>query len=328
MVSYSNILIIQTAFIGDAILASSVAEKMHIRFPEARISMLVREGNEGIYEQHPYLHETLVWRKKKGKLKNLFALIRQVRARNFDCVINCHRYFSSGLITSLSKAKHTAGFKENPLSFLFNTTGRHTIGDGTHETERYNRLISDMAPGPPSPPRLYPPEQCMTKIRPYIGKTFVCVAPASVWNTKQLPVQKWVALCDSMPHQLYIYLLGSAGDSKLCEIIAEKTTHNRVQSLAGKLSLLESCELMRHATRNYVNDSAPLHLASAVNAPVTAFFCSTVPAFGFGPLSDDSEIMGVDDLPCRPCGIRGYAACPLKHFKCGNDMPLPMPPAA
>jgi ADP-heptose:LPS heptosyltransferase len=46
---------------------------------------------------------------------------------------------------------------------------------------------------------------------------------------------------------------------------------------------------MKGAKMNYVNDSGPLHLASAMNAPITAFFCSTVPEFGFGPLSENPK---------------------------------------
>ena len=78
---------------------------------------------------------------------------------------------------------------------------------------------------------------------------------------------------------------------------------------------------MKGAIRNYVNDSAPLHLASAMNAPVTAFFCSTVPWFGFGPLSDDSVIAQTDIiLACKPCGLHGYRQCPLGHFRCATTI--------
>jgi heptosyltransferase-2 len=74
---------------------------------------------------------------------------------------------------------------------------------------------------------------------------------------------------------------------------------------------------------NYVNDSAPLHLSSAMNAPVTAFFCSTVPEFGFTPLSEESNIVEVKQkLTCRPCGLHGYKKCPEGHFKCGNDIAI------
>ena len=74
---------------------------------------------------------------------------------------------------------------------------------------------------------------------------------------------------------------------------------------------------MRGAVMNYVNDSAPMHLCSAVGAPVTAVFCSTVPAFGFGPLSPVSFVVETREaLACRPCGLHGHAACPLGHFRC------------
>jgi heptosyltransferase-2 len=79
---------------------------------------------------------------------------------------------------------------------------------------------------------------------------------------------------------------------------------------------------MENAKRNYVNDSGPLHLASAMNAPVTAFFCSTSPLFGFGPLSDDSKISEVENLDCRPCGIHGHKECPKGNFRCGNELKI------
>ena len=76
---------------------------------------------------------------------------------------------------------------------------------------------------------------------------------------------------------------------------------------------------MQNAVMNYVNDSAPLHLCSGVNAPVRAVFCSTVPEFGFGPLSDDSAIVQVrETLACRPCGLHGKKACPLGNFACAE----------
>jgi ADP-heptose:LPS heptosyltransferase len=78
---------------------------------------------------------------------------------------------------------------------------------------------------------------------------------------------------------------------------------------------------MKLATMNYVNDSAPLHLASAMNAPVTAFFCSTIPEFGFGPLSENNQIIQTEEkLNCRPCGLHGKKVCPEGHFKCGTEI--------
>jgi heptosyltransferase-2 len=323
VVEYTNILVIQTAFIGDAILASSLIEKLRNKFPQASISVLVRKGNGAIYENHPYLKEVLIWNKEQRKIRNLLELLFEIRRKKFECVISCHRYFSSGILAGLSGARHIAGYKQNPLSFIFNYTVSHSIGDGTHETERYCRLVADFAGDEVFRPRLYPSAKDEQSVLHLKEKPYVCIAPASVWFTKQVPVHKWVELCQRISPATTLYLLGSAADEAICSQIMEKCPGRKIKSLAGQLSLLQSCALMKEAAMNFVNDSAPLHLASSVNAPVRAFFASTVPAFGFGPLSDNSKTFGLDDLPCRPCGLHGYVACPLGHFKCGNEMPLP-----
>jgi len=320
--SYSNILVIQTAFIGDAILASSLLEKLHAELPQAKLSILVRKGNESIYANHPFLTETLVWNKQEHKLKHLFTLRSKINAAKYDCVINCHRFASSGFLTAFSGAKHTAGYKQNPFSFLFDRTVKHVIGNGSHETERYAQLVDDFCTDKVYKPKLYPSSKDEVSVSNYKTGQYVCMAPASVWFTKQLPFEKWVELCSFQNKNTRIYLLGAPGDIELCSKIKSASSHPNIEILAGKLSLLQSCALMKDASMNYVNDSAPLHLASSVNAPVTAFFCSTVPAFGFGPLSDIQHIREVNGLACKPCGLHGYKVCPKGHFKCGYDMDL------
>ncbi len=111
--------------------------------------------------------------------------------------------------------------------------------------------------------------------------------------------------------------VGAPADRFLCESIKEQTRNEHVENLAGQLSFLESAALMQGALMNYVNDSAPMHIASSMNAPVAAVFCSTVPEFGFGPLSEKSFIIQTPEkLECRPCGLHGNKNCPRDHFKC------------
>ena len=121
----------------------------------------------------------------------------------------------------------------------------------------------------------------------------------------------------NFPSIYTIFLLGGKEDVDLCKKIKEKSINNKVEILAGKLNFLSSVALMKNAVMNYTNDSAPLHFASAVDAPVTAIFCSTIPAFGFYPLSTKSFIVETKEiLTCRPCSLHGLKACPLGHFKC------------
>jgi heptosyltransferase-2 len=313
-------LIIQTAFIGDVILATAVLEKLHKFYPGAQIDLLVQKGNESLFDGHPFLTNVIVFDKNVGRFNSLFALIPRIRREHYDTVINLHRFFSSGLITILSGALRTIGFDKNPLSYFFSTQVAHEISaTGTlHEVQRNLLLISRLTDETSDEkPKLYPPLAAFEKVR--TEEQYICIAPASIWYTKQWPAERWVALINALEDRYLVYLLGSKQDRDLCEGIRNAVNVGRVETRAGELSLLESAALMNKAARSFVNDSAPMHLASAVNAPVTAVFCSTVPAFGFGSLSDNATIAEtIQPLSCRPCGLHGHMACPEGHFKCAE----------
>jgi heptosyltransferase-2 len=169
-------------------------------------------------------------------------------------------------------------------------------------------------------PALFPSETDKEVINQYKTETYYCFAPASVWFTKQLPEKKWIELLQKYSENGKLYLLGGKEDFELCQRIIDTSEVDAV-NLTGQLTLLQSAALMQHATRCFVNDSGPMHLASSVNAPVTVFYCSTTPNFGFGPLSDDSEVKEIlIKLDCKPCGLHGHIACPIGNFRCGNEI--------
>lgn len=330
----NKFLVIQTSFIGDVILATALLEKLHAYYPSAQIDICVRQGNEQLFVGHPFLGKVYSWNKKKNKFKNLVRLSQDIRKEGYDVVVNLQRFASSGFLTLRSNAAQKIGFKKNPLSFFFTETFLHEISEkGTqHEVERNQKLIEHLTDTQAAKPKLYPNERdyaLAKKIHNQYNNTnttpnnYFTISPASVWYTKQLPKEKWVELLNKMPQHLAVFILGGPGDAELANELIKNTTHKKVENCCGKTSLLSSAALMQQANMNYVNDSAPLHLCSAMNAPVTAFFCSTVPAFGFTPLSDQTIILErTKQLACRPCGLHGYKQCPKGHFKCG-DIVLP-----
>ena len=315
-----RVLVIQTAFLGDVILATPVISELKRLYPDAAIDMLVKKGNESLIKENPKIDHVFVFDKTKGKWKSILELVRTIRQKKYDLVINLHRFGSSGLITALSGSKLKYGFKKNPFSFAYSKSFDHRIGDGTHEIERNLSILKEFGAATKIRPELFPNEDHFQKVQHFKTGNYFCMAPASVWFTKQLPKEKWVELIHKRDHDGTIFLLGGTGDIALCEEIRMETNSENVINLAGKLNLMESAALIKDAKMNYVNDSGPLHIASAMNAPVTAFFCSTVPSFGFGPLSDNSSIVQVNNLDCRPCGLHGHNACPKGHFKCGKEM--------
>lgn len=317
-------LVIQTAFIGDVVLATGLIEKLHAHFPTAAIHFLVRKGNEALLQGHPLLQKLLVWDKKQHKQRNLFKLLLAIRRERYDKVINVQRFTATGFLTAFSGAKETIGFDKNPFSFLFSKKIPHIIatgGQARHEIERNNDLVKHFTDDEVMKPKLYPSAADEAAVSQYQSKPYICVAPASVWFTKQYPADKWISFINKVSPATTVYLIGAPGDNTLCESIRQAATHPNVINLAGKLSFLQSAALQRAAIMNYVNDSAPMHFASAVNAPTTAVYCSTLPSFGFGPLADVKFIVEkTEPLYCRPCGLHGKAACPEKHFKCAYDI--------
>ena len=313
-------LIIQTAFIGDVVLATGIIEKLYQHYPGAKIDFMLRKGNEGLLINHPHLRRLIIWDKKKNKLLNLFRILQQVRKTRYDKVINVQRFAATGMLTAFSGAKETIGFDKNPFAFVFTKKVRHIVGDQgkvRHEIERNNDLVAEFTDQLPQRPKLYPPDTDFNLVKEFKTGPYITISPASVWFTKQYPKEKWVSLINKMPAQYSIYLLGGPGDHLLAEDIKKSTERSPLVNLCGKLNFLQSAALMKDAVMNYVNDSAPMHFASAMNAPVTAIYCSTLPLFGFGPLSDKSYVVEIaEPLYCRPCGLHGRAACPESHFFC------------
>lgn len=320
MVSF---LVIQTASIGDVILATPVIEKLHKHFPGAEIDILVKKGMEQLFITHPFVRETITWNKSENKYKELFDIFKKIRSKRYTRIINLQRFASTGFLTAFGGANYSVGFDKNPFSFFFTKRIKHEIGKlpYEHETDRNLSLIADFTDNKSIKPALYPSEADYLFVKQFKQIPYICIAPASLWFTKQYPENQWIDFITSLNPKIRVYLLGAKEDIDLCNRLISELKSETCINLAGKLTLMQSAALMKDAQMNFVNDSAPLHIASAMNAAVTAIFCSTVAEFGFGPLSDNYALVETKEkLSCRPCGLHGYKTCPEGHFRCATSI--------
>ncbi|MEY3676110.1 MAG: hypothetical protein RJB67_600, partial [Bacteroidota bacterium] len=210
-----RILVIQTAFIGDVVLATALLQNLHAAYPSAKIDILVRGGAQELFTEHPYINEVHVWDKKKNKYQHLFQIIQTIRRIKYDVVINVQRYLATGIITVLSGAKKTIGFDKNPLSFLFSETVKHQFGAAAdaaggaakqvaapqnsnsaslHETARNHALLASLTTAPVAKPVLYPSAAHFAAIQKYQSAPYICMSPGSVWETKKMPAKNWIDL--------------------------------------------------------------------------------------------------------------------------------------
>lgn len=151
-----------------------------------------------------------------------------------------------------------------------------------------------------------------------ISRPFVALAPGSVWATKRWPF--YPELAQLIAKDFNVVVVGGGADVAIGDTIVSQLPEGCAANAAGRLGILASAALIGKAVALVTNDSAPQHLASAMNTPTLTIFGPTVPEFGFGPLALNSRVAGVDRLACRPCDRHGPQKCPLGHWRCMREL--------
>jgi heptosyltransferase-2 len=322
-----RILVIQTAYLGDAILTLPMIQKLDEMYPMSEIDVLAIPSTKEIFTASPYINEILVI-DKKGKEKSVFALFNyagDLRDRKYTRIFSPHRSLRTSLIVMQSGVKETTGFDNSAFKHVYKNLvvykGYH------HEVQRNLDLIgySYRADEWRVLPEVKIPVSAKEKVEILLRKSsinggFYAVAPGSVWETKRYPEEYFIEVIKFLTGTgKPVFLIGGKKEKDLCEKIASVFPGN-VFSAAGRLSITETIFLLGKSSLLISNDSAPVHMAMAVDVPVLVLYCSTVPDFGFYPYNYKSSYLSYSDLSCKPCGLHGYKGCPLDHFECGKRL--------
>ncbi|MBI1805189.1 MAG: lipopolysaccharide heptosyltransferase II [Ignavibacteriae bacterium] len=326
MDSSSNIVIIQTAFPGDVILTLPLVQGLKHRFPNCRMSMVVIPKAAELLLNHPDLTEIVVYDKRGSDagIQGFWRLAKTIRLRQFNIALIPHRSFRSAALAAVAGIPRRVGFDTSAGRLLLTDVVRYE--QSLHEVDRNARLATLLLKEHLERefPRLFPSENDRLTVDELLSsrtfdqtKPMIGIAPGSVWNTKRWPEERFRELIRISSGKGYrVVLVGGKEDVILCERLREATTQTSVLSLAGKLTFLQSGELIRRCAVLIANDSAPMHLALAMRTPVVAIFGATIPEFGFAPYGRYDRIVEVKDLSCRPCSIHGGAQCPIGTFDC------------
>ena len=220
-----KILVVQTAFIGDVVLATALLETLHEQYPQASIDLVVRQGNESLFNEHPFISELIVWNKKENKYLNWLQVLQKIRAKKYDLLINLQRFAATGLWTVLSKATRTIGFDKNPFSFLFTHSVKHDVSEnGVHEINRNHKLTASLGALKLCKPKLYPTKSDFEKVKIFQTEKYITIAPASVWFTKQFPLSAWLSFIQALPFEGVVYILGGPGDKSIGDSIVDEVS--------------------------------------------------------------------------------------------------------
>ncbi|MBU1100638.1 MAG: glycosyltransferase family 9 protein [Bacteroidetes bacterium] len=316
-----RILVIQTAFLGDAILVLPLIQKLKEINQHAEIDVLAIPSTKTIFKNSDSV-DTVFTYDKKGEQKGLVALIalgKKIRQRKYSKIYSPHRSLRTSLLILLSRCKDTIGFNIAAFSWVYKTLIRY---DSTkHEVQRNLSLLGanfDSSNWQILPQLSYNRSDGFSELLNVFQKEkTVALAPGSVWETKKYPSTHFSKITEKLIKEGWkVVLIGGGEDKDLCEslnISPNDMTHN----LAGKLSIIESVELLRSCKLLLSNDSAPTHMGVTADIPVITIYCSTIPEFGFYPYNEKSMVLSYDTLSCKPCGIHGHKKCPIGTFDCG-----------
>lgn len=321
MVKRKKILIVQTAFIGDVILATPLAEAAHQVFPDSTVDFMAIPAAVNLLEKNSFIQRVLTF-DKRGEQRGLFALWRlakKLQQEEYDLALVPHRSLRSALLVRLAKIPERLGFDRSAGAWLFT---QRVPYPQKHEVERNLDLLRAFNRSFVTPPPKVAWDkndaqnaEVFLKAAPK-GKWFCALAPGSVWATKRWPVERFIALAQKLVHEAgaFIFLIGGGSDITLCAQIAAALDKNCCNT-AGKLSLRQSAALLDRCEILISNDSAPTHLGVATCCKVITIFGPTVPAFGFAPFGE-GHLVVEKNLLCRPCSSHGGDRCPLGTHAC------------
>ncbi len=320
-----KILLIQTAFLGDAVLTLPLLEKLSEKFPGSEIDVVSLPSTKEVFSLSPTVSNIIPF-DKKGKEKSFTATLAfafRLRKSNYDFVVSPHRSARSAIIAFLTGAPVRISFDTASLSFLY--TEKDVYRKDYHEVKRNLSLISSGKELEQWKriPRVVIPDTDRETVASILNnnslKRLALIAPGSVWETKKYPAEYFREIAKYFIDKgFFVGLIGGKEDAELCREISDPGSV-KILNFCGKFTIPQSVELMKKAEILITNDSAPTHLGVIAGTKVLTIYTSTVPEFGFYPYNEGSSYVSLD-MDCKPCGIHGKTKCPLGHFNCGNNL--------
>ncbi|MCH8300802.1 MAG: lipopolysaccharide heptosyltransferase II [Candidatus Marinimicrobia bacterium] len=319
-----RVLILQTAFLGDVVLATPMAESIKNLHPEWEVDFLTTPESGALLENNPNISRILTYDKNKSErgVKGFLSKISEIEAGAYDIALIPHRSIRSAALVRFAGIPQRVGFDKSAGYFLF--TERVKYENELHEVERNLKLVESLNLSVSKvKPRLYPSSNDLKKSEKILkssaklkNRPIIAIAPGSIWPTKRWPIDNYIELAGMLVKDGFgVVVLGGEKDKALFK----KISMEGVEVFAGTTTLLESAALLKKCEALVTNDSAPLHFAVAVDTPVVAIFGATAPKFGFYPYNSD-DIVIERELPCRPCAIHGGMKCPIGTFECMLDI--------
>lgn len=311
-----KILVIRFSSIGDIVLTSPVVRCLKNQVKDAEIHFVTKQKFASILASSHYIDKVHVF------TDNLSNVIEELKSQNFNYIIDLHHNFRSGRIKRNLNVESWSVNKLNWQKFLMIRFKINRLPD-KHIVDRYMETVMPLGVNNDGKgldffiPAVN--EFHISDLPVPFQKGYVAFVIAGTYTTKKLPVEKISEICQNIDFP--VILLGGKKEFDEGEKVLSQSKGN-VLNYAGKINLNQSASLVKNSRLVLTNDTGLMHIASAFHKNILSFWGNTVPDFGMVPYQPDnnSKLLEVKNLRCRPCSKLGHQKCPKKHFKCMNDI--------
>jgi len=331
-----RILLIDTAYLGDLVLATPLVRAAAEHSSEGRVDIMTSPAGAPVLEDHPLVGSMYVFHKRDSQrgIAGMRAAIAWIRGRAPQATIMPRRSLRTLLVARAAGVPCRIGFDHGFSRLLL--THPVPFRESLHQVERNLELMRPLGVRPSStgkpghPLEVFPSQRDREVVDDWLGRnglqhpgSFFAMAPGSVWTTKRWPTQRFAQLAVGLGVEKPVLIIGGREEKALAAAMMASlpaALSGSVHDATGLFTAAGSVHLLRHAAVLISNDSGALHLGQAAGIPLVAIYGPTAPSLGYAPRGEGHALLGRDDLACRPCGRHGAMHCPQSHWRCMLDL--------
>lgn len=334
-----RVLVIKLRHHGDVLLTSPVFSVLKNHAPSLEIDALVYCDTADMLTLHPAIRQVYGidrnW-KKLGVLaqaREEWRLLSSLRARRYDLVIHLTEHPRGAWLKRLTGAHYGVARSLPEKGYFWQNSFTHFYpwlgGNRRHTVELHLDALRRIGIQPGDHERhltLVPGETAEARITALLaqhglhGKDFIHLHPTSRWLFKCWPEKNVTQLIEALQAQGHAIVITAAPDEReramVERIVAPLATP--VINLAGQLGLKELAALSHRARCFMGVDSAPMHIAAAMQTPTVVLFGPSG-EHEWGPWQVPHRIL-TSNHPCRPCGQDGCGGS--KVSECLSSIPV------
>jgi heptosyltransferase-3 len=299
------------------LVSTPVIGALKAAWPESRVTCLVPKGTEDMVSGHPGLDGLMVVDRRGATWPRTLSFLRDLRRRRFDLVLELSGGDRGAFYSFVSGAKERLGFA-HPGQPFWQRRGCFTRllprpPIRMHMVDQNLAAVRALGIEPVKPClQFFWDDQVERRVQDLVaslgltGRPFAVMHPGAGWRFKCWTAAGYARVIEALERDwgLPVVLTGTKAAHEQ-ELLAEIHQECRVQppDLAGRLSLKELGALIAKARLFFGMDSAPMHLAAAVNTPAVALFGPSG-VFNWGPWGEGHLVIK-QDWDCLPCGRDG-----------------------